>query len=250
MCASTIFGLGCLLLPVFAMVIINEDWSFYVPILDIPFHPWRLYMMVCAVPGLLCGFAFYFFPESPKYLLSANKQQESLEVLRNIFKINTGQPKENYPVSMIIREAEDIDIKSPSNKLERNKLKEFVDVMWKQTSPLFSPEFVRNTSIICFIQFSLYSVSNGMALWLPDIVNSITTFIDEYPEEKAYFCDVYNNKALLLGNQTEGVHDACVKKFGDLTFKFVIMTELIFMFGFIVFSVLITHVPKRILTCK
>lgn len=250
MCASIIFGLGCLLMPIFAMVIINEEWTVFVPILNIPFHPWRLYMIVCAIPGLVCGFAFYFFPESPKFLMTVNKQKECLNILKTIFVMNTGKPKEDYPVSMIICETDDLPFKDQFAKDERNKIKEIVNAMWKQTSPLFNKDYIKNTSIICFIQFGLYSVSNGMALWLSDMVNSITEYIKEYPNESAFFCDIYNNKALLLTNQTEGVHDACVEKFEHLTFKFVIIAEAVFVCGFILFSILISNVPKLFLMCK
>lgn len=250
MCASIIFGLGCLLLPIFAMVIINEEWTFVVPVLNIQFHPWRLYMIVCAIPGLICGCGFYFFPESPKFLMTVNRQKESLNILKMIFEINTGQPQESYPVAMIICETEDLPFEEKIGDIDRNKIKEFVNVMWKQTSPLFNKDYINNTCIICFLQFGLYSVSNGMALWLPDIINSITEFMKEYPNEDAFFCDIYNNKALLLTNQTEGVHDACVEKFEHLTFKFVIFAEIIFVCGFGLFSILITKLPKLFLMCE
>lgn len=250
MCASIINGIGCLMLPVFAMAILNQDWFFEIPVLNIEFLPWRIFMIVCAIPGLVCGIAFYFFPESPKFLLSENKHEESLEILRTIFSSNTGEPKENYKVSNIISEYEDLQFSEYSKKEGWSKINNFLDVLWKQTFPLFNKKFIRNSLIICFIQFGLFSVSSGMALWLPDITNSITAYINEFPGDKALFCDIYNNKANLLINQTEGVHDACVEKFDELTFNFLIIVEAIFTMGFVVFSFLITIIPKRLLTCE
>lgn len=130
-----------------------------------------------------------------------------------------------------------------------DKKSNFLETLWKQTFPLFSAKYLRNTLIICFIQFGLYSVASGMALWLPDIVNSITLYMNAFPGEEALFCDIYNNKANLLINQTEGIHDACVEKFDQLTFDFVIIVETIFTFGFVLFSFLISIIPNRLLTC-
>lgn len=37
-----------------------------------------------------------FMPESPKFLLAMNQSEESLDVLRKMYAINTGQPEEVF----------------------------------------------------------------------------------------------------------------------------------------------------------
>lgn len=51
-------------------LILNQDLSFQVPMLNIEYKPWRMYLVACSLPSLLCAVAVLFFPESPKFLYS------------------------------------------------------------------------------------------------------------------------------------------------------------------------------------
>lgn len=93
MIASIIFSTGSLLLPYLAFVVINSDWSLYISFLDLMYKPWRLFMFVCGIPGLICGIAIFYLPESPKFLLTMNKQEEAKEVLQRMYRINGGKDK-------------------------------------------------------------------------------------------------------------------------------------------------------------
>ena len=57
--------------------------------------------MLCGLPSLTTTIALLFFPESPRYLLSQGDEEGALEVFRHIFKVNTGKPKQFYPVRKI-----------------------------------------------------------------------------------------------------------------------------------------------------
>ena len=62
--ASFIFGIGAMLLPLVAWVFINGNWSIHIPYLDIIYKPWRLFIVMCGIPGFLCGICLYKIPES------------------------------------------------------------------------------------------------------------------------------------------------------------------------------------------
>jgi MFS transporter, VNT family, synaptic vesicle glycoprotein 2 len=76
MIASVIFGLFCLSMPFLAWVLINQSWSFVIPLLQVTYKPWRLFLMACGLPGLLSGIALVFFPESPKFTFSQVSSQQ------------------------------------------------------------------------------------------------------------------------------------------------------------------------------
>lgn len=100
---SFIAAFSAIFFPLIAWVFINQEWEFVVPLLGITYRPWRLFFIVCGLSGLVCGIIFHYLPESPKYLLGANRHDEALEVLRYMHKKNTQSNKklqnESFEVS-------------------------------------------------------------------------------------------------------------------------------------------------------
>lgn len=86
-----------ILIPLIALVIINGDWILHLPF-DFDFRPYRLFMIFCGVPGFLSGLCFLKLPESPKILHSIGKEEETLEILRYIYSMNTGNATGDYKV--------------------------------------------------------------------------------------------------------------------------------------------------------
>lgn len=84
---------GIAVQTILAMTIIPMDFeielfSFFV------FRPWRLYIIG---GNLISGVALagiLFMPEGPKYTLARGQESEALEILRKVYSINTGRPKE------------------------------------------------------------------------------------------------------------------------------------------------------------
>lgn len=65
------------------------------------FRPWRLLLMVYALPGVISGLWIYFMPESPKFLLTQNRNEEALDIVRWIYRINKG--KKNHDDFTVMR---------------------------------------------------------------------------------------------------------------------------------------------------
>lgn len=70
MISSTIFGIFTMIIPGIAFLIINQSWKIIIPSINMEYKPWRLFMLICGIPNLICGIAFKFFPESPKFSYS------------------------------------------------------------------------------------------------------------------------------------------------------------------------------------
>lgn len=90
MISSFIYALGAMIMPFISFAVINREWSLDISFMGLTYKPWRLFIIVCGIPGLVCGIAMSFLPESPKYLLSANREDEAKEVLQHIYRINGG----------------------------------------------------------------------------------------------------------------------------------------------------------------
>lgn len=70
MISSFFFGAFSLFIPIMAWLIINQKWSFFIPIIQVTYKPWRFFLLACGLPSLICGLSLIFFPESPKYTFS------------------------------------------------------------------------------------------------------------------------------------------------------------------------------------
>lgn len=60
----------------------------------------------------MLGFWLFFFPESPKFLIECGETDEALEVLKDIFQVNTGNDRSLYPVSCRICQCRRIGIEN------------------------------------------------------------------------------------------------------------------------------------------
>ena len=73
----------------------------YIPLFEqLVFTSWRLYILLITIPVSISLLLLSRLPETPKFLLSQGKQQETLEVLSSIFAINQRKGKDEFPVNM------------------------------------------------------------------------------------------------------------------------------------------------------
>lgn len=68
--AAFVFGVVCLAMPLLAFVVLNQDWQFYIPMIELYYKPWRFFMVVCGSLSAVCGVCFFFLPESPKFVFA------------------------------------------------------------------------------------------------------------------------------------------------------------------------------------
>lgn len=92
--AFVTIALACIwvIMSPLALVVIPMDWSFNLYFVD--FKPWRFFLLCTSLVNLFNAVLFSILPESPKWLLAMNRQDEALKVLNRIYSVNTGRPKE------------------------------------------------------------------------------------------------------------------------------------------------------------
>jgi len=143
-------------MPLIAMLIINHEWIFVIDFLNIEYKPWRLFVLTCGSLSLLSGLCFIFLPESPKFEFTRGRKEEALNTLRKIYKLNTGRPIEEFKVKEIIIDEKNIESELPDSKNLSLWMR-----MWNQTAPLFQKIHLKNTLILCSIQFLIFNTSSG-----------------------------------------------------------------------------------------
>lgn len=153
--------------------------------MGIDYKPWRLFLLACSLPCVICAIVLQFFLlESPKYTFSKGDEIETLKILRKIFQMNSGKSFLEFEVKEIKRN----DEFGSTNELSSG----FFRTFWNQSVPLFQGKYLRNILTACFIQFAICSCVNAFWVFLPEIINKIRLFVDEFPDESATACEIFN----------------------------------------------------------
>lgn len=157
--AALIFGLSLPLLPLAAYGVINQDWEFDVPLIDVVYKPWRLYLVVCSLPGLMSSIVIFFLPESPKFVLGQGDQAKAIEILESVNRWNNGKHS-TLGLVEIYEENESIESRARIQKCKQSRFP-LLESVWIQTAPLFQRPYLTSMVLICVIQFSIFYVSTG-----------------------------------------------------------------------------------------
>lgn len=209
--ASIILGLICVLLPFLASLVFNINLSFEIPFTDLTYKPWRLFMFISGIPNLITGVAIFFLPESPKFLQSQRSDGNALFVIK--------------------------DVGSNARSISAEYLR-------NQTPSLFSRKYLKLTVIICGIHFFAFAIG-GMGSWYPEIVNSLTFYINENETRSANICEIFGDRLRPETNKA-----VCAEKFELSTYSFVIFSEVLFVLVMLIISVAVRWISKPILLSK
>ncbi|KAJ8956223.1 hypothetical protein NQ314_006756 [Rhamnusium bicolor] len=187
----------------FICSVVSMPWLFIFLRFINGFLPWRLLIIIYALPSLISAILIFFLPESPKYLLTQGKKDEVMHILTKIFRINTGKSGDEYTVSSILWDDSILEVKHEENE---NMFKS----MWNQTVPLFKRTFLIKTILVCFLQFAIFlskdflehliksknEKSNGqtifrtssVVMWYPQILNSMTDYGKVVAQNEVTMC--------------------------------------------------------------
>uniref|UniRef100_A0A182TCF4 Major facilitator superfamily (MFS) profile domain-containing protein n=1 Tax=Anopheles maculatus TaxID=74869 RepID=A0A182TCF4_9DIPT len=247
--ASFVFGVGSILLPLIAWSIINQEWEFTIPVLNIIYRPWRLFLVVCALPSFVSALALLRLPESPKYLLSHGREAETITILHSMYRWNTSRRDPPLVLAGLLQETEaqqtkDRRVEAANSKSVAGLLKQ----MWHQTAPLFMGSYLKRTVIICVLQFGIYLTSSGMYMFFPDILNRIAEQQGKGVERITVCNAVYATRFDIqqLVNLTNGTArpDVCHQKLDISAYEHSFVLEAIYALGFAVIGLIINAVGR------
>lgn len=124
------------------------------------YNSWRIFLLVMSLPSFIVAALLFLLPESPKFLISSGRHEEAIEVLRGIYLMNTGKPKEEYPVKQLL-------IEEPSNykpltqkqieaKEAKSKTRRMLSDIVEHSKELFVPPILKFTAISITINFTFH----------------------------------------------------------------------------------------------
>lgn len=197
--SAIVYSSSCMMIPLAAWAVVNQQWRFEIPIIGIIYKPWRLYLVVCSIPGLISALIMFILPESPKFLLEQGNVTGAQKVLQQINRWNNGE-KSEFEEFAVRQKISAEAIQNPSKKHDRTPL---LTTVWNQTAPLFKPPFLRATIIICMVQFTIYAISNGFFMFLAEILNRMSVNLDSFFDQRMMMCDIINMEPD-NGSQSDG----------------------------------------------
>lgn len=201
---------------------------------------WRVLLVVFLFPSILGFIGLMFLPESPKFLLAQGRHLESLEVLRNVYRVNTGNPASSY-------ECDNIDSDGILSSFNNVKgVKEVLKLMGKQTLELFHKTRILQTINMCIIDFIICAIGVGITMWLPTMMNYLVLL----GEGSHTVCSAIIEGSSKAANET--MVDMCANP-GNLStsqFKTLIYIAIALLFYYAICSSVITIIGRKPLLCE
>lgn len=188
------------LVPATAWLVINQDWQYVVPFINTTYKPWRLFIIVCSLPGFISFLILLFLPETPKFVFSQGNKQRAYEILQKMNRWNNGSNSELEKFE-ILEEPESIAYRQRVLECEESRFP-LLKSIYIQTAPLFQRQHRFTTLLLCVLQFGVSCTSTGLLIFVVDILNKMANNLENFIDPRIAMCDVINMKPT---NLTAGV---------------------------------------------
>lgn len=171
-------------------------------------------------------------------------EEETLNILRKIHKINNPTDTEGYNVTKVIEDVEFLD--NPAREM-RNVSENPVVMLWRQTATLFSGRNARQMIIVCLMQCGLFTC-HGLYMFFPEIVDKLATYSNQFPAGRSTICEILavdEARNITEFSSVSVQHVAeCTETFEVSTFFHSFILELLYMFGFLLITFIINRTSK------
>ncbi|XP_050678023.1 uncharacterized protein LOC126974544 isoform X2 [Leptidea sinapis] len=216
------------LCPIFAWGVFSiED---FIRSISTYLRPWRLLTMAYSMPLILSALWLTQAKESPKFLMMKGKPDEALGVLRHIFAFNSGQSPDHYKVKSLVKSLEDSEKRCDGQSCEAATSSKL------SALALLKPPHLKWLALTGFLMFGLFSLLNGLFLFVPNTINKMMT---QSRNETASVCAVLNQ----ANNDTSAV--VCVDSISFGTFEITVVTALVY--GAVVMMASLSPLSKKTL---
>lgn len=113
--ASAVGSMSITYMPIVGIIL--NRYQLEIPITDnYTITGWRLHMLINLIPGVISLVFMHSLPESPKYLMSVNRTEECLLVLRTMYETNTKESRFRFPVKELKLDRDQEDSTHKSSK--------------------------------------------------------------------------------------------------------------------------------------
>ncbi|XP_044742203.1 synaptic vesicle glycoprotein 2A-like [Chrysoperla carnea] len=168
---------------------------------------WRVYMATIGIMPLIAAIWLCFLPPSPKLLLVKGHSEKALNILRKMYEVNTGMPKETFPVKHILNETSNLKknqfeneqchehMKSSPTPVNGKTARILRDIM-NQICSLLKPPLLSYTCLVMFMMFANMFGYYGMGLWLPEFIKRFDAHYSQFPNNTITVCGLFEENYL------------------------------------------------------
>lgn len=197
--SATFVAVASMIIAALPWAVLQMEWAYYIPLLNIDWKPWRLLIILYGLPGFISATALLFLPESPKFLWSVGRSDEALNILKRMYEVNTGESQDMYPVKELVQYNENAAaIVKPVSFKQNNLFDSFVKLLQTQIVPIFRSPLLIRTFMTSFLQFGVFAGSSGMLMWYPAMLNQVSAFLAETNSTSVTVCQAmaYKTQAI------------------------------------------------------
>lgn len=233
---SSFIGIGTVVLPSFAWLILPLEFSYPIAFLNISYRSWRLLIVACTIPFSIATVLLFFAPESPKFLYANGHYEETLDVVKVIYAINNYKSKDSFSVKSLI-------VENQITNLNNGKgITTILASMKEQTFPIFKPPLLPWICLTCFVQFGIFAATNGFYIWFPTILNSLAS----EDGDGMTICDVIElTRSKAATDALNSTTIICDDTIYTSTFERSIYVGLVFYSMYIIVGVLVDYIGKK-----
>ncbi|XP_011692708.1 PREDICTED: synaptic vesicle glycoprotein 2B-like [Wasmannia auropunctata] len=189
-----------------AWLVVPQPWSIVLWDGAFVYNSWRIFLSLCGVSSLIGVVCISFFPESPKFLMTQNRNEDALEVFKTIYNMNTGLPKDNYP----IRALSDVNLNSITAEQSKcdNSTKASLKNGIQQMKPIFLNPHLSRIILFVVIQFCMMLGLNTLRLWQPQLFATIDNFYSlDTNVTNPTFCEILDISTSINANRTVALEE-------------------------------------------
>lgn len=193
---------------------------------------WRALLLINIIPSVIALGGFLFLPESPKFLLAQGSYVEAVDIIKGIFKKNTGKTIDSFPHGLIMLNEKSTGLNNTKTFYEALKL------MGKQTLQLFHKKRVLQTINMSIIDLIVCIIGAGFTMWLPTVLSS-------FNDPSSEFLTVCESIAISKNHSS----DICSNPNGLETahFKTLVFIAMILIFCFLLSSAAVGFIGRKVI---
>ncbi|XP_050679330.1 synaptic vesicle glycoprotein 2B-like [Leptidea sinapis] len=196
---GSFMSISLILLSLISWAILPQKIHFVILKGYFELRSWNIYIYVCSIWSLIAAILYYTIPESPKFLLSQGRNKEALDVLKKIYRENTGNYEDSFQIKTIKTKIQ------PKNK--QTVAKQIVNSLF-EVKHLLVGKLVTRLILLSIVTFVCLSTYTCLRLWYPQL----STIVENYYKDTGHysrFCEMIEHKPNTSSTYTVSGNEIC-----------------------------------------